>query len=247
MSPLGLPAPPWIIAHRGAHRTAHENTVESVLEAVERKADMVELDLQLSADRELAVFHWPMIRCEKKLTPVAKLTIEELKTCSLGRKKGAENEFYEVPTLTEVLKAAPPDLPLNLELKRYRQEDEPADIVDALAEAVEGRQHLLISSFSTKLLAVVRERLPELPVAPIGRARWEPLVEAAQKLEAFSIHVGRALAKDVLGKQPNAGQWLIVAFTVDDTAEAKRLLKKGAAGIITNRPGRLRARIGGKK
>ena len=46
-----------IIAHRGDSSHAPENTLRAIERAIEQGADLVELDLQRSADGEVFVFH----------------------------------------------------------------------------------------------------------------------------------------------------------------------------------------------
>jgi glycerophosphoryl diester phosphodiesterase len=48
---------PAIVAHRGFHATAPENSLEAFAAAVELGVDMVELDVQETADGELVVRH----------------------------------------------------------------------------------------------------------------------------------------------------------------------------------------------
>lgn len=253
MPALRLPEDrPWIIGHRGARGDAPDNTLESIQEAIDQKADMVELDLWFTKDKQFAVLHGPLIRYEKQWTPVPRLTVEQLKACPV--RKWRAKKLYDIPTLAEVFEAAP-DLPLNLDLKYARdpradeaggptRDEEVAAIADALAAAIGDRQQLLISSFQRSVLRALHERLPEMPLALIVTGWSERWVEFAEEFEVFSIHVDRATAKDTLGKQLDAERRPVVVYTVDDTAEARRLVKKGAAGIITNRPGRLRDRLG---
>ncbi|MBK9249726.1 MAG: hypothetical protein IPM69_16815 [Ignavibacteria bacterium] len=47
----------FVVGHRGSSGTAPENTLASVREALSAGADMVELDVQLTADHEIVVFH----------------------------------------------------------------------------------------------------------------------------------------------------------------------------------------------
>ncbi|HEU5088617.1 MAG TPA: glycerophosphodiester phosphodiesterase, partial [Roseiflexaceae bacterium] len=46
-----------VIAHRGASAYAPENTIAAMELAVRQRADMIELDVQRSADGMLMVFH----------------------------------------------------------------------------------------------------------------------------------------------------------------------------------------------
>ena len=50
-------AAPRIIAHRGASAVAPESTRAAIREAVRAGADMVELDVQVTRDGRLVVFH----------------------------------------------------------------------------------------------------------------------------------------------------------------------------------------------
>src|SRR2546425_6576457 len=50
---------PAVVAHRGASATHPENTLESFEAAVEASADVVELDVRLTADGVLVVSHDP--------------------------------------------------------------------------------------------------------------------------------------------------------------------------------------------
>jgi glycerophosphoryl diester phosphodiesterase len=60
---MTLPAPPWIIGHRGAAGERIENTLASFRLAIEQGADWLELDVQFAADGELVVVHdWDLRR-----------------------------------------------------------------------------------------------------------------------------------------------------------------------------------------
>lgn len=208
---------------------------------------MVELDLQLSADGRVVVFHDRAIRgAEGSLRPVGELTLAQIKRCRpLWGRPGAERA-YEVPTLDEVLAAAPPELPLNLEIKRHDTSGGPAGLLEALAGVLGERRQVLVSSFDVELLVEARRRLPGLPLAPLGgrSARWRELVELARQLDAFSIHLSRrlaaALAREGILERPEAAERPVLAYTVNRVSEARRLLAAGLAGVFTDEPGALR-------
>lgn len=250
MLALDLPARPWIVGHRGVRGIVPENTVESVKEAVAQKADMVELDLQLSKDERLVLYHDPMLRVtEEESKPVAQLTLEEIKRCRPVWGRQGQERAYQLSTLAEVLAAAPADLPLNLEIKRYGFGDEPGAFIGALAGAVDGREQILISSFVGRILTEVKEGLPELPLAPLGgvASRWDELVELARRLGAFSIHihrrVARRLGREGLFDKREAQERPILAYTVNDAADGRRLVRYGLAGLFTDHPGALRDQL----
>lgn len=229
--PFGLPEPPWIVGHRGTAGEAAENTVESLELAIEQRADMVELDLQLTADGSLVAFHdWDLRRLAGVSMVVESSPLDRLRESGLP-----------LPTLEQVLGALPGEQPLNLELKRRRTD--PGALARRLAAAIEGRDRLLISSFDWSLLEAVRELLPERPLAPIARLRSPPLLAAAERLGAWSVHCHRRLVSARLATAARESGRPLLAFTVNDVAEARRFLELGISGLFTDHPGRLRREL----
>ncbi|MFY0540865.1 glycerophosphodiester phosphodiesterase [Nannocystis pusilla] len=75
-----------ILAHRGASDTHLENTLPAFLHALERGADGVELDVQLSRDGEVVVFHDPeLVRLAGRQQRIEHTTWDELAQVQLHR------------------------------------------------------------------------------------------------------------------------------------------------------------------
>lgn len=250
MPTLDLPERPWLVGHRGVREVAPENTAASVREAVEQGADMVEIDLQLTRDGQLVVYHDQWIGDSRKEDRrIGVLTLEQVKRCRPVWSHAGRGRAYEVATLAEVLEATPEGLPLNLEIKRYGTGRDPSELAGALGRAIADRDQVLVSSFDGAVLVAVRKSLPDLPLAPLGRrtGQWQALVELARRLEAFSIHVDRrlagALGAEGLLDDPEVEGRPILAYTVNDAAEAEQLLRFGVSGFFTDHPGALRAQL----
>ena len=139
----------------------------------------------------------------------------------------------------QVLEALPVETPLNVELKR--READPERLVARLALDLDRRDRVLVSSFDWELLALVRCLLPEQLLAPIGRRSADELLLVADELGAWSVHCHRRLASEVVASGVSARP--VLAYTVNDADEARRLLKLGVSGLFTNAPGRLRAEL----
>jgi len=146
-----------------------------------------------------------------------------------------------IPTLATILQTLPADLPLNLELKRYGADRE--RLVSALGREIAGREQLLVSSFDWDLLALVRHQLPGRPVAPIASRDGEALLQAAQELEAFSVHSDWRIARHTLVHQARAAGRPTLVYTVNQRELARRLLAGGVAGLFSDHPGRLRRQL----
>lgn len=241
-SELGLAAPPWIIGHRGAAGEAPENTLESLLLAIGQAADMIELDLQLTADRRLVACHdWTLERMGGVDVTVEEATLDSLREIEISGRFRTRRARRFLSTLSSILTLLPPEMPLNLELKRRRAD--PTVLAASLAEAVAGRDRLLISSFDWPLLAEVRRQLPQIPLAPIGGRSADPraLVATAIRLDAWSVHCHQRLVEHEL--VASAAGLPVLAYTVNDLAEAQGLFALGVAGVFSDFPGRLRRRL----
>ena len=119
-------AAPWNIAHRGGAGLRPENTLAAFADAVARGCDGAELDVQLSKDNQLVVFHDNRLNPElcrgadgkyiARPTPkIVDLTLEQLEAYEIGEPSDdyrrahpdltiAENE--RIPLLAEVIQLA---------------------------------------------------------------------------------------------------------------------------------------------
>jgi glycerophosphoryl diester phosphodiesterase len=231
---------PWFAGHRGALPEL-ENTLASFRRAVSEGASFVECDVQLAADGELVVFHDESLeRLAGDLRRVEEVSSAELREVQLAS-PGASLPAASIPTLTELLAALPPRFPVNVELKRYHAPREA--LLGAALATLAIRDNLLVSSFDWTLLEHLHETDRSLPLAPIARALTAGTVEAADRIDAAAFHLGRF---------PDPETWPIATlarpvliYTVNDPRTARRHLDRGAAGIITDRPGALRTALAG--
>ena len=228
-----LLAPPWIFAHRGASGEAPENTLESLMLAVEQGADVVEADLWLTRDHQLVAFHDAELKAGlQRKAPVESLTLYRLQR---ALKQGSG---IEAPTLQEILDTLPDSQPLNFDVKRRNAD--PRAIAEALDKTLDHRPQVLLSSFDWPLLAVLKDHLPGVPIAPIGDRKPGALLEAAIELDSFSLHCHRRLSRrEFLLAAAKAGKPPLV-YTVNRPHLARNLFTRGAIGIITDYPGKLR-------
>ena len=107
-----------IIAHRGASFDAPENTLASINLAWEQNIHFVEVDVKLTMDNILVVFHdETTVRFNQIDKPVSKYNFEELSDIDVGIFKGAQWKNESIPTLEQVLKTIPANGTLVVELK----------------------------------------------------------------------------------------------------------------------------------
>ena len=153
---------PWNIAHRGGAQLRPENTLSAFADAVWRGCDGVELDVQLTADGEVVIYHDWHLKPEhcrdihgfwlNEPTPRIKdLTLDELRQFEVGRAR-PESVYAKthpdvhwqdeecVPLLSEVVavaKTARSPFRLIVELKTsFANRDESADPAELATKTI---------------------------------------------------------------------------------------------------------------
>lgn len=238
---LGLGDPPWIVGHRGAPRVETENTVASLQRAAEVGVDAVELDVQLTADGELAVVHdWSLERLAASAAVVERTPWRDLSRLSV-RDPQWRTPSQPIPRLADMLAAAPPELPLNIELKR--QEADRDGLIDALLVALSARPRVWVSSFDWELLARLRHRAPALPLAPLASRRRHGFESLATELAAVALHCASRVISWALLQRARTAARPVLVYTVNGPTQARDLVARGVAGLFTDDPARLIAAL----
>lgn len=142
-------------AHRGLHDCAKAENSMSAFAAAKEMGFGIELDVRLSKDGELVVFHdGDLTRVAGKEGRVVDFTAEELSKISLsGTSDG-------IPTLREVLDLIDGAVPLVIEIKMEVGE---SGIAEKLLEVLEGyKGDCVVESFNPFALKVIRRARPDI-------------------------------------------------------------------------------------
>jgi glycerophosphoryl diester phosphodiesterase len=137
---IALP-PAFIASHRGRGVDRNENTIDAFREAVQRGANVIELDVHRTADGHLLVWHDEYLAGYE----FARLTLTEVRL----------NQPYRLPTLRECAAELRDLVQLDIELKD--EDTEQAVIETMLAEPhVWRRRDFVLTSFHRSMLEAVR-------------------------------------------------------------------------------------------
>ena len=178
--PTGVRRVPLIIAHRGDVVNAPENTLPAFRSAYERGADGIELDVRMTRDRQLVVFH---DRGLKRVTGrgglVSNFTLDEIRDMDVGGWFAPEFRGQQAPTLDEVFELLPPRFLINVEMKAVI--DNMRFIAHRVAEVV--RRHrrwagTLAASFNPISLWELRKIEPRIMRAYIWSHRHPPPIRS---------------------------------------------------------------------
>ncbi len=207
-----------VIAHRGASWDERENTLPAFERAIALGADYAELDVQMSADGELVVFHDLDL---DRLTPLRG---------PLRRRSYAELREVGVPTLAEVVELTRRRLPLMVELKSahlYRRQG----IVERVGRLLSPDDVVL--SFQRRALLEMRRVRRELRV--LQHVGFGASIRAAA---AYAWGVGfwdpRVTQRGIL--RARALGLATTVYTVNDAERMRRLAALGVDGLFTDRP-----------
>ena len=178
--PPGSRPLPLIIAHRGDLCHAPENTLPAFQQAHDRGADGIELDVRLTRDDKLVVFHDRGLRRIGGVRGlVTNTTLDEMRSLDVGGWFGPEFRGLQAPTLDEVFELLPADYLVNVEMKAVI--DRMRLIAHKVAEVVKrhGRQEsTLVSSFNPISLWELRKVEPSILRGYIWSRRHPPPIRS---------------------------------------------------------------------
>lgn len=243
---------PWVIAHRGDSAYFPENTLAAFEGGVAAGADALELDVRLTADGHAIVFHDDELqRTTNGQGRVEDRDLAALQRLDAGSWFAPTFRSERIPTLKDVLERFGDRCALDLELKASPGEtperlDTLAREVARLVEARGTTPSILISSFSSALLAAVRRTLP----ATSRLLLWEDAVEReamaneAKALDVVGLGLDVAVADAPLIDSFHDTSHAVLLFTVNEASAMRASLESGADGLFTNHVQRLRDLLG---
>jgi glycerophosphoryl diester phosphodiesterase len=244
-----------IIGHRGASYDAPENTLAAFKLSFEQGADATELDVHLTKDGKIAVFHdYDLKRCAGTNLVLSNSTLAELQGFNIARfGKWTNDTFHEkIPTLSEVFPLVPPGKRVVIEIKCH-SEILPA-LGEAMAESRLGPEQLPIITFHYDVARDAKQRFPKHEVFWLHSwakdkqtgeyPKIENLIQKAReaKLDGLDLNYQFPIDKAFVRQVHEAGLKLYT-WTVNDIAVAQAERDAGVDGITTDRPRWLRAGV----
>lgn len=256
----GKPAP-LVIAHRGGAGLRPENTLAAFSYAAAMGADVLEMDVQATADGAIVCIHDATVdRTTNGRGRVDSLRLEDLKKLDAGhswsddggRTYPFRGKGTRVPALEEVL-AALPETRMIIEMKNP---------VPALAQSLCSLirrfgmpQRRLVASMNEEAVAAFRRACPEIATAMTGGEARKFFSLHLLHLERFySPPVRALLIPDRMRGETLPTRRLIEAahrrnlsvhvWTITGEDRMHELLQAGVGGIVTDRPDHLLALLG---
>lgn len=232
------PYPLWI-AHRGAGRLAPENTLAAFRVGAQHGYRAFECDVKLSADGVPFLLHDATL---DRTTPERGVAGERpwhaLSRLDAGGWHSRAFAGEPIPSLEAVARYVQRNgFALNVEIKPTPRTEHATGV--AVGEAVlrlwAGQAPLpLFSSFRPEALLGAKEAAPGVPRALLVDTLWPGWFDMARSLDCVAVVTNHALMDAALLAQLHGAGLRALCYTVNDPAEARRLVALGLDGIITD-------------
>lgn len=245
--------------HRGAAGLAPENTMPSFQKAVDLGVDLIELDVQATADGQIVVLHDPTVdRTTDGTGGVCRLSFEEVKRLDAGFRFGGpafpfREKGVRIPLLEEVLDAFP-ETGFTIEIKSAPH----PDFMDRLAAIVktqirgEGGSRIILAAEAEEPLNVLRKTLPAVPTNFCRNEVRRFYFMSKMGVPSLFRSPGRVFQVPVSNP---INDWLelrvvtrrfvrhahrlgrpVQVWTINDPQDMRNLIAMGVDGITTDRP-----------
>jgi len=240
-----------LYAHRGASGELPENTMAAFHRALDYDIDALESDVHLTRDGQVVISHDPDgARCCGVPRAIRHSTLAEVQSWDAGwgfvdadGGRPFAGRGHRIPALAEVLRAFPA-VRLNLDIKQTS----PAMVgpLVALLRRERAEERVILASFQLRTL--LRARMGGYRGATaLPRVEVLGMLRAPPGLFAFLPWRGTAAQLPLAGGGYRFDTPEMVArchrlglrldfWTINDPAEARRLLALGADGIMTDDP-----------
>ncbi|KYK26769.1 hypothetical protein AYK26_04820 [Euryarchaeota archaeon SM23-78] len=241
-----------VTAHRGFSSKYPENTLLSIRKAIDLGAEWVEVDVWLSLDHHVIVFHDKSLdRTTNGKGRIAWKTLKEIKKCRTKKRN------QQIPVLEEVLELIKKSkTKLNVEIKTIWAAKPVADLI----KKCKMEQKVMVSSGKINALRIVKHEIPSLKTAYVffisNNPRWNYFVSSLAKLsftltrfvvilvaksaEVDNVHLSYPFATKAFIKRLHRNGYKVHVWVVNTKALMKKLIKRKVDGIITNHPDKLK-------
>ncbi|HLM59204.1 MAG TPA: glycerophosphodiester phosphodiesterase, partial [Pyrinomonadaceae bacterium] len=237
-----------VFAHRGGGGLIPENTLDAFLYSARMGADVLELDIHSTADGTLVVHHDASVdRTTNGRGRVNELTLEELKKLDAGylfSPDGSQafpfrGKGVTVPTLREIFEALP-EVTFNIEPKQ-RTPSITAPLC-ALIREKKMADKTIVGSFSQTTIDDFRRQCPEVATSAspsevshflalsktgLGESYSPPM----QALQVPRNIGGLQIVTKEFVETAHSRNLKVHVWTINDTAEMRRLIEMGVDGI----------------
>lgn len=244
---------PQRVAHRGGARLAPENTMAAFRNALTLPADTIELDVQMSHDGQIVVFHDETVdRVTDGTGNILDLDFAYLRSLNAAvHFAGGWPQSEQIPALSEVLKLAKNRVNVYIEIK-LSERDGKLGRYPQIAETVVKELHVAkmvrdvtIISFDWTTLSRMHRLEPDLVLgALVSRELWKPeddsrLEQLCQQVTAAGcnwINMDHHICTPEMVSIIHQNGFKLGLWTVNELEELRSWSRLGVDSLTSDRP-----------
>ncbi len=241
------------VAHRGGSQLAPENTLAAFRNALNFHIDAIELDVHMSRDGHLIVFHDNIV--DKRTNGsgnILDLDFAYLRSLNAAAQfPGGWPESQQIPTLREVLEIVRGHLQVYIEIKQSKRDvifGRYPNIVEAIIDdvrAINMLDQVLIISFDWMVLPQVKSLEPGVQTgALVSDDVWDPqpahaldmLTEQVAALGCNWINMDKDLFTNNMPAILHQQGLKLGLWTVNNASGMRRFADAGVDSLTSDRP-----------
>ena len=213
-----------IIGHRGSPTYITENTVPSFKKAISQGVDGLELDIRLTQDKQLAVFHDANLkRLSKEAHKINKLSLTELQTIQLKKEEGQQEDTF-IPSLNDLLPLFDQAKVVNIEIKSegaFQGHKTLKPLIQFLDQNnLDDR--CIVSSFNPLILMKLRLKRPHTVIGFLYNRNklfhgWDNMIWML-RVQPENLHIHYSLLNHWIVKWARKKGMRINSYTINDKA-----------------------------
>jgi glycerophosphoryl diester phosphodiesterase len=244
-----------IIGHKGAAGYAPENTLASLQVALDLGVDMIEIDVHMTKDEEVVVFHDEDIsRTTNGTGKIHELTLAEVKELDAGSWFDAKFAGEQVPTLREAINLVhgKADILIDIKSKGHEFYDNFAEIiVDIIDEKEDNKEWCIVQSYEQEYLEHAYTRDSTIKMKKLMMGEDESMLfsfylnsksfmtnrNKHQFFETINPHYSTLSQRRIF--RLHAKGYKVHTYVVNEPIEMIKMLNMAVDGIITDYPDRL--------
>lgn len=237
----------FIAAHRGASGVAPENTFAAYNEALKAGADMIEVDVQMTIDKQIICYHdFRLGRTTHGKKPIGRLPWKYLRKLDVGSWYDKYFHRERIPTLEDVIELIRGKAYLNIELKSHKKEPnkERAERIYKIVKEMDYLPYTLFGSFDYKLMKIMREFDPDIHTAAISHPNSDLLPSQIKEefgTEAFVCSLDEV--NEEIDKDCKENGIYLGVYSIDNWYELEKIKKYNIKTIVSNFPGNINSII----
>ncbi len=220
-----------ITAHRGSSTFYPDNTFVSMNEAVLERADYIEIDVRVTKDGKIVVFHDKNLKrvCNLNMK-IEDMTLKEIKNIDNGSYKNQLFKGEKIPTLEEVFERYKDKIKFNLHLKVSDKNDILIKEVDKIIDKYHMNSNVIITCSNREIIEKYKKENPKSKTGLIMGKNINKIENCSCDLFSLKYDL---VSKEVVDKIHKNNKEVHV-WTVNDADKISRLIDLGVDNIITN-------------